>query len=101
MTATLDEITVADPEFGPDERYRIYERTRGGTYESSWGPLPLPESMRGFTLVATCATPAAVGVALVTLAEDRWEAEDRSAPVIGVLDGERRRWVTGMWIGGG
>ncbi len=83
---TVTEITVDDPEYGPDERFRIYERD--------------PSEPRGFRLMATCATASAVGVALVTLAEDRWEAGARSAPVVGVLDGERRRWVSGMWLAG-
>lgn len=77
-------IELPGPEFGADERYRIFEKTRYGKQ-----------------LIATCATPAAVGVALVTLAEDRWEAGNHSAPIFGVQDGELGRWVTGLWVGGG
>lgn len=81
----MTEAFVVDEEFGPDERYRIYERpTRNGP-----------------VLIATCPSPAAVGVALCQMADDRWEAEDFTTPVVGVLDGERKRWITGLWQGGG
>jgi hypothetical protein len=85
MAPEAGAIELPGPEFGAEERYRLYERTRDGLKQ----------------LIATCATPAAVGVALVTLAEDRWEAGDHSAPIFGVQDGELGRWVTGMYVGGG
>lgn len=46
-------------------------------------------------LVATCASKEAIGTTLVTQGEDRWEAEDYSAPVIAIYDTMRRLWVTG------
>ena len=94
MTAT--HITLDGPEFGPDERYRIYERDC-----STYFRRDTPRRQPTMTLIATCPTPAAVGIALCQLAEDRWEAGDTSTPVVGVLDGERQRWVSGLWIGGG
>ena len=38
-----------------------------------------------------------LGLCLVTLAEDRREAGDNSAPVLGVLDRETRQWICGLW----
>ena len=83
----MTEAFVLDEEFGPDERYRIFERT-----PRPWG------SPRGVHLIATCGTPEAVGVALVQLAEDRG---NEPAPVMGVLDGETKRWISGLWAGSG
>ena len=81
----MTEVFLVGEEFGPDERYRIYEKG----------------AARKPVLIATCPTPAAVGVALCQMAEDRWEAEDFTTPVVGVLDGERGRWISGLWAGGG
>lgn len=92
---TTTHITLDGPEFGPEERYRIYERLR-----PTQGPADIQSPTRA-SLVATCPTPEAVGVALCQLAEDRWEAGDHSTPVVGVLDGERGRWISGLWLGGG
>jgi hypothetical protein len=82
----MTEAFTYEEEFGPDERYRIYERGA---------------DRRKPKLIATCPSATAVGTALVQLAEDRWEAEDWSTPVVGVLDSERGRWVSGLWNGGG
>jgi hypothetical protein len=81
------EAFTYEEEFGPDERYRIFERQRNPDYAA--------------VLIATCPSAEAVGVALVQLAEDRAEAGTYHAPIIGVLDSENGRWVTGMWPGGG
>lgn len=67
------------------ERYEIYEvvpgRKRGTT--------------RKHVLMASCGNKEAVGVTLVTLAEDRWEAGVRGVPQIAILDTSTGRWVTG------
>ena len=80
--STATEIEVTDEELGPEERFSIYERRYDGLH-----------------LIATCPSPASIGVALVTLAEDRWDADDVDTPILGVLDNERKRWVTGLWGG--
>jgi hypothetical protein len=38
-----------------------------------------------------------IGLALVTLEEDRRKLEDPGNPVIGVLDQQERRWLSGVW----
>ena len=99
----MTEVFVVDEEFGPDERYRIYERativTPSPLRGQVGGTVEIHE--RGMHLIATCPSPAAVGIALCQMAEDRWEAEDFTTPVVGVLDGERGRWISGLWLGGG
>lgn len=75
---------LLDPEtFAPrteEEKYRLYERGADGE----------------LILVATTGTAEGVGVALVTLADDRREAGD-PAPIVGVLDGLAGRWISGLW----
>lgn len=78
----MTEAFVVDEEFGPDERYRIFGR----------------EGRGAMTLLATCPSPEAIGVALATMAEDRWDAGDEDpAPTIAILDGERGRFLCGAW----
>jgi hypothetical protein len=90
------EAFTYEEEFGPDERYQIWERPRYvGHLEEGRAHASEPR------LIATCPSAEAVGVALVQLAEDRAEAGTYHAPIIGVLDSENGRWVTGMWPGGG
>lgn len=63
-----------------ENRYRLYERGQGGE----------------LVLVATTGTAEGVGVALVTLADDRQEAGE-VVPIVGVLDGLAGRWITSCW----
>lgn len=46
--------------------------------------------------VAECERDA-IGTTLVTLADDRRAAGEPTAEVFGVLDQERRQWISGLW----
>lgn len=71
---------LGPPEAPPDEeRYRIYQ----------------VRDADELVLVATAPTPAAVGMALVTLSD---EGEFGDGSRVGVLDSERRRWIVLPWM---
>lgn len=70
---TIDDVYPRDER----ERYRIYRLDPDG----------------GRTIVATCGSPEAIGVALVTLAG---EGEFDGRPV-GILDGVDERWLVNPW----
>lgn len=74
----LDWETVA-PRI-PEERFRIYCRAHDGT----------------LTLIATCATPEAVGVAIVTLGREG-EFDDCAAGVLDTMGEKGQKWVLRPW----
>ena len=64
----------------PASRFRIYCRDHAGI----------------LTLIATCATPEAVGVAVVTLGREH-EFEDCALGILDVLGEKGERWVLRPW----
>lgn len=69
--------------YGPLERYRVYSVKDGGSPR----------------LLATCPTPASIGVCLVQLHDDAREVGERLSDEgsIGVIDGESREWIILPW----
>jgi hypothetical protein len=64
----------------PAQRFRIYCRDHAGS----------------LSLIATCGTPEAVGVAIITLGRER-EFEDCALGILDVLGEKGERWVLQPW----
>jgi hypothetical protein len=103
--------TVLGAEIQDPEAYRLYRLCQCGTCSGTGkrtSSLALPKSTtvrcpdcrgegKSLDLVATCGTPEAVGVALVTLGlEGEWD----ECP-IGIMhrpEGEKGRWIVKPWL---
>jgi len=64
----------------PAQRFRIYCRDHAGE----------------LTLIATCGTPEAVGVAIITLGREH-EFEDCALGILDVLGEKGQRWILRPW----
>lgn len=108
LAGTVVEIPERDPE---EERYGIYELRRetcfkcrgsGTVFHSSISDRRACPECRGRgrierpVCVATVSTAAAIGSALITLADDRHDAGLRPA-VFGIKDNLESRWVSTLW----